>query len=82
MLCPPASSTPTHPPPPPPLLQALLVRYIGALRGATAAQTDERVRLTSEVIGGILATKMLGGWVTHRLMIARRGVGGVWMPQC
>jgi hypothetical protein len=31
------------------------------MRAATAAQTDERVRLTSEVISGVLATKMLGG---------------------
>lgn len=42
------------------LLQALLVRRIGRLRAGTAAQTDERVRLTGEIIGGVLATKMLG----------------------
>ncbi|PRW21108.1 multidrug resistance-associated 1 isoform X3 [Chlorella sorokiniana] len=40
--------------------QAMLVRYIGRLRASTAAQTDERVRLTGEVISGVLATKMLG----------------------
>lgn len=45
--------TTTHP-------QGLLVRYIGRLRAGTAAQTDERVRLTGEVIGGVLAAKMLG----------------------
>jgi hypothetical protein len=44
-----------------PLPQGVLVRYIGGLRSATAAQTDERVRLTGEVISGVLATKMLGG---------------------
>ncbi len=43
--------------------QGVLVRYIGRLRAATAAQTDERVRLTGEVVSGMLATKMLGGWV-------------------
>lgn len=36
------------------------MRYIGRLRASTAAQTDERVRLTGEVISGVLATKMLG----------------------
>jgi hypothetical protein len=36
------------------------VRYIGRLRADTAAQTDERVRLTGEMVGGVLATKMLG----------------------
>ena len=35
---------------------------IGRLRSATAAQTDERVRLMGETIGGMLAAKMLGGW--------------------
>lgn len=39
--------------------QAMLARYIGHLRASTAAQTDERVRLTSEAISGILACKML-----------------------
>jgi ATP-binding cassette subfamily C (CFTR/MRP) protein 4 len=39
--------------------QAFLSRYIGRLRAATAAQTDERVRLTGEAISGILACKML-----------------------
>lgn len=39
--------------------QAMLARYIGHLRAATAAQTDERVRLTGEAISGILACKML-----------------------
>ena len=39
--------------------QAFLSRYIGRLRAATAAQTDERVRLTGEAISGILASKML-----------------------
>jgi hypothetical protein len=32
------------------LLQALLVRTIAGLRRNTAARTDERVRLTGEVI--------------------------------
>ncbi|KAL4420399.1 hypothetical protein ABPG75_010055 [Micractinium tetrahymenae] len=41
-------------------IQGVLVRYIGRLRAATAAQTDERVRLTGEVVSGVLATKMLG----------------------
>ncbi|KAL4424666.1 hypothetical protein ABPG77_004473 [Micractinium sp. CCAP 211/92] len=41
-------------------VQGVLVRYIGRLRAATAAQTDERVRLTGEVVSGMLATKMLG----------------------
>ena len=58
--------TPTHPPLAPRRPQGLLVRYIGRLRASTAAQTDERVRLTGEVVGGVLATKMLGervgGW--------------------
>ena len=39
--------------------QAVLARYIGRLRAATAAQTDDRVRLTGESISGILACKML-----------------------
>ena len=63
--------TAVHPPPLHPALptsrrrssaamQAMLVRYIGRLRASTAAQTDERVRLTGEVISGVLATKMLG----------------------
>lgn len=39
--------------------QAFLSRYIGRLRAATAAQTDERVRLSGEAISGILACKML-----------------------
>jgi len=39
--------------------QAFLSRYIGRLRAATAAQADERVRLTGEAISGILACKML-----------------------
>lgn len=47
-------------------LQGMLVRYIGRLRAATAAQTDERVRLTGEVVSGVLATKMLGEWVGAR----------------
>ncbi len=46
-----------------PLPQGLLVKYIGSLRTNTAAQTDERVRLTSEAIDGVLAAKMMGGWV-------------------
>lgn len=48
----------------PPHPQAMLVRYIGRLRASTAAQTDERVRLTGEVISGVLATKMLGEGLT------------------
>ncbi|KAF6260228.1 P-loop containing nucleoside triphosphate hydrolase protein [Scenedesmus sp. NREL 46B-D3] len=40
-------------------LQALLVRTIAGLRRNTAARTDERVRLTGEVIQGCLAMKML-----------------------
>ena len=44
------------------LPQGLLVKYIGSLRTNTAAQTDERVRLTSEAIDGVLAAKMMGGW--------------------
>ena len=35
------------------------VRYISGLRAATAVATDERVRLTSEAVGGVLAAKML-----------------------
>jgi ATP-binding cassette subfamily C (CFTR/MRP) protein 4 len=41
-------------------LQALLVRTVGGLRMNTAVRTDERVRLTGEVIQGALAMKMLG----------------------
>lgn len=41
------------------LLQGGLARYIGQLRSNTAAQTDERVRLTSEAIEGVLAAKMM-----------------------
>jgi hypothetical protein len=60
------------------------VRRIGRLRAGTAAQTDERVRLTGEIIGGVLATKMLGGcsgWVGRggrllRVGDGRREVGG------
>lgn len=59
-----ATSARRHPPSflalPSPTPQAMLVRYIGRLRASTAAQTDERVRLTGEVISGVLATKMLG----------------------
>ncbi len=36
------------------------MRYIGSLRRDGAARTDERVRLTGEVIQGALAMKMLG----------------------
>lgn len=54
---PPAPPVRTHP------MQGALVRYIGRLRASTAAQTDERVRLTGEVVSGVLATKMLGGWM-------------------
>jgi hypothetical protein len=39
------------------------VKYIGGLRHNTAQQTDERVRLTSEAIHGILAAKMLCEWL-------------------
>lgn len=42
-----------------PFFQALLVRYIGGLRRNTAQRTDERVRLTGEVVQGSLAMKML-----------------------
>lgn len=38
------------------------MRYIGQLRTNTAAQTDERVRLTSEAIDGVLAAKMMSEW--------------------
>eukprot|EP00878_Enallax_costatus_P014214 GHUV01014868.1.p1 GENE.GHUV01014868.1~~GHUV01014868.1.p1 ORF type:complete len:677 (+),score=122.01 GHUV01014868.1:181-2211(+) len=41
-------------------LQAALARTVARLRRNTAAQTDERVRLTGEVIQGCLAMKMLG----------------------
>ena len=41
-------------------MKGLLVRFIGQLRANTAAQTDERVRLTGEAIDGVLATKMMG----------------------
>jgi hypothetical protein len=41
-------------------VQGVLVRYIGQLRANTAAQTDERVRLTGEAINGVLAAKMMG----------------------
>ena len=44
-------------------LQGALVQFIGKLRSATATQTDERVRLMGETIGGMLAAKLLGGWV-------------------
>lgn len=40
-------------------IQAVMARYIGRLRGATAAATDDRVRLTSEAISGVLACKTL-----------------------
>ena len=40
-------------------LQALLARPVAQIRLATAKKTDERVRLTSEVINGALAVKML-----------------------
>ena len=40
-------------------VQALLAKYIGYLRAATAATTDERVKLTGEAITGALAFKML-----------------------
>ncbi len=40
-------------------VQSVLARYIGRLRAAIAAQTDERVRLTGEAITGITAFKML-----------------------
>lgn len=40
-------------------IQSVLARYIGRLRAAIAAQTDERVRLTGEAITGITAFKML-----------------------
>jgi ABC-type multidrug transport system fused ATPase/permease subunit len=39
--------------------QAALARTIGRLRHLTAAATDERVRLTGEALGGVLACKML-----------------------
>ncbi|RMZ52713.1 hypothetical protein APUTEX25_000832 [Auxenochlorella protothecoides] len=38
----------------------LLGRRIVRLRHATALQTDERVKLTSEALSGVLAAKMLG----------------------
>jgi ATP-binding cassette subfamily C (CFTR/MRP) protein 4 len=41
-------------------LQSLLVRTVAGLRRNTARKTDERVRLTGEVIQGALAMKMLG----------------------
>eukprot|EP00879_Flechtneria_rotunda_P017481 GHRR01018328.1.p1 GENE.GHRR01018328.1~~GHRR01018328.1.p1 ORF type:complete len:1541 (+),score=583.94 GHRR01018328.1:446-5068(+) len=41
-------------------MQALLVRTVAGLRRNTAARTDERVRLTGEVVQGCLAMKMLG----------------------
>lgn len=41
-------------------MQAVLSRYIGRLRDATAERTDERVRLEGEAISGALAMKMLG----------------------
>ena len=50
--------------------QALLSRYIGRLREATAAFTDERVRLEGEAIGGALAMKMLA-WEPHLLATIR-----------
>lgn len=37
--------------------QGLLGRYIGSLRDAMATHTDERVRLESEAISGVLAMK-------------------------
>lgn len=40
-------------------MQSVLAKYIGSLRAAIAAQTDERVRLTGEAITGITAFKML-----------------------
>lgn len=40
-------------------LQVGLVRYISGLRLNTASHTDARVRLTGEVLNGILAAKML-----------------------
>lgn len=40
-------------------VQSVLAKYIGSLRAAIAAQTDERVRLTGEAITGITAFKML-----------------------
>lgn len=69
--------------------QGTLVRYIGRLRAATAAQTDERVRLTGEAINGVLAMKMLGGWVRGACasvvcVRGRRGgaCGRMLAPQC
>lgn len=38
--------------------QAVLGRYIGSLRDAMATHTDERVRLESEAISGVLAMKV------------------------
>lgn len=40
-------------------LQSILAKYIGKLRGCTAKETDERVRLTGEAVTGICAFKML-----------------------
>jgi ABC-type multidrug transport system fused ATPase/permease subunit len=40
-------------------LQAILTRPVAKIRLATAKKTDERVRVTSEVINGALAVKML-----------------------
>ncbi|KAJ9515463.1 hypothetical protein QJQ45_016472 [Haematococcus lacustris] len=41
-------------------LQAFLVQPVASIRRATAARTDERVRLAGEAIQGALACKMLG----------------------
>lgn len=43
---------------PPPLPQAWLSKYIHKLRAASTKVTDERVRLTGEVISGALAMKV------------------------
>lgn len=51
-------------------VQAVLVRYMGGLRLATAEQTDERVRVEGEAISGALAMKMLG-WEEPLCMLAQ-----------
>ena len=50
--------TPTPPPQPQVPLQATFARSLASLRSQAAAVTDERVRLTGEVIEGHLALKM------------------------